>query len=221
MKIIAIAILTLGWSFGLCLAAETPKLANQTEEINYSIGYQIGSDFLAQGVSLSPAAMIRGIEDALGRKQPRLSAAQMHQTLAELKSRIVAGQRSKAEGYRGDGREFLAVNAKKEGVVELPSGLQYEVLRQGSGRSPQGSDRVRIQYRGLRLDGQVFSSSYQDGKATEMPVDQGVPGFAEALQLMQEGAKWRLFIPADLAFGEKGPLADQTVIFEVELLKIL
>ncbi|MHB8709474.1 MAG: FKBP-type peptidyl-prolyl cis-trans isomerase N-terminal domain-containing protein [Desulfuromonadales bacterium] len=206
-------------------AAEPLLLKDETDKINYSVGYQIGGDFKKQGVTLNREALLKGIEDAIGGKSPPLmSPLEMQTTLVELKKRILAEQdRQKAaqvEKYRGEGREFLAANAKKEGVVTLSSGLQYKVLTAGSGRSPAATDTVVVSYRGTLIDGSEFDSSFRDGKPGTFPLNSVIPGWKEALPLMKEGAKWQLFVPADLAFGERGPLADRAVIYELELISV-
>lgn len=124
------------------------------------------------------------------------------------------------ERYRGEGREFLQANAQKQGVVTLESGLQYKVIEEGSDRQPVVSDFVLVDYRGTRLDGAEFDSSYRNGEPLKVQVAKVIPGWTEALQLMKEGAEWQLFIPADLAFGERGPLADQTVLYDIKLIKV-
>lgn len=209
----------------LSVAAEPPGLDNDAARINYSVGYQIGGDFKRQDVSLDREALVRGIEDALAEEgTPLLSAEEMRKTLVDLKKRIVAEQNRRqtvtAEQYRGEGRDFLAANAGKEGVVTLPSGLQYKVLTAGSGRHPTLADTVTVNYRGTLIDGSEFDSSFREGKPATFPLNSVIAGWKEALPLMKEGARWQLFIPADLAFGERGPLADRTVIYELELLTI-
>lgn len=217
--------LALGLISTLSLATEPQALESTPDKISYSVGYQIGGDFKRQGVALNRDALIKGIEDALDEHgTPLLSPEEMKATLVDLKKRLVADQdRQKAaaaEKYRGEGREFLATNAGRNGVVTLPSGLQYKVLTDGNGRQPTLKDTVSVNYRGTLLDGREFDSSYRDGKPVTFPLTSVIPGWKEAIPLMKEGAKWQLFIPADLAFGERGPLADRTVIYELELLAV-
>ncbi len=148
----------------------------------------------------------------------------MVKTLQELKKKVVAAdtktRQALAEKYRGEGREFLAANAKKAGIVSLPSGLQYKVVQEGKGKSPKPDDTVTVHYRGTLIDGAEFGSSYRDDKPATFTISGTIPAWREALPLMKEGAEWQLFIPADLAFGERGPLADRTVIYEIKLLAI-
>jgi FKBP-type peptidyl-prolyl cis-trans isomerase FklB len=149
----------------------------------------------------------------------------MNAILVGLKKRIEASERDdrkqRTDQDRAEGREFLAANENQEGVVSLPSGLQYRVLRQGAGRRPDPSDRVKVHYRSTLIDGTEFHNSYERETGPETLHVSGVPrGLTEALQLMREGARWQLFVPADLAFGRRGPLADRTVIYEIELISI-
>jgi FKBP-type peptidyl-prolyl cis-trans isomerase FklB len=220
----AMVIIAVFLTSGICSAGDKPVLKSQNEKINYSVGYQLGGDFSRQGVELVPDALLQGIRDALAKKSSAISPEEMRTILVNLKKNIVAGQVTErqrlTEQYRGEGREFLAANAKKQGVVTLPSGLQYKVLKAGAGKSPTLKDTVVVNYKGTRIDGQEFDSSYRDGKPADIPLDKVIPGWKEALPLMKEGARWQLFIPADLAFGERGPLADRTVIYEIVLLTV-
>lgn len=210
--------------WGTCAADDKPLLQNETDRINYSVGYQIGGDFKRQDVDTNPRALAKGIEDAQRGAEPLMTPAEMRATLVELKKRIVKEEQQRrqqnAEKYRGEGREFLAANAKKEGVVALPSGLQYKVVAEGMGRSPNPTDTVTVHYRGTLLDGTEFDNSQRRGEPATFKLDSVIRGWQEALPLMKEGAKWQLFIPADLAYGERGPLADRTLLFEVELIAV-
>ena len=149
----------------------------------------------------------------------------MQAILVGLKRRIeTTGRKQKlqtAEKYRAEGEELLAANAEKEGVVTLPSGLQYKVLQQGTGKRPGPSDNVEVHYRSTLVDGTEFHNSYRGEGAPERLHVSGVTrGMSEALQLMREGARWQLFVPTELAYGRRGPLANRTVIYEIELTSI-
>lgn len=196
-------------------------LKDAMDKINYSVGHQIGGDFKDQGVEMRPEAMLQGIRDALQSNTPPLTKGEMRQVLLDLKKMVIEGEKVKQEKYRGEGREFLKANAAKEGVVVLPSGLQYRVLQAGNGPTPKAGDSIKVNYRGTRLDGREFDSTTRRGAPVVISLDKVIPGWKEALPLMPVGSKWQLFIPADLAYGERGPLADQTVTFEVELLEIV
>ena len=209
---------------GIAWANDAPQLTSERDKINYSVGYQIGGDFKKEGVELAPDLLVRGIRAALEGTQPALSPEEMRTTLMELKKKITAEQdkekRLAMEKYRAEGETFLAKNAKAEGVVTLASGLQYKVLKEGTGKKPTVKDTVTVNYRATLVDGTEFDSSIRDGKPATIPLASVIPGWQEALPLMKEGAKWLLFIPHHLAFGEKGPLADRTVIYEIELVSV-
>lgn len=216
-------ILTLGllavWGLP-ALAAEPASQPDEMDRINYSLGYQIGGDLKQQQVEIRGQMLLQGLQDAMQGEPTLLTKDEMRDVLVALKKKVLQLQSAQREQTLREGREFLAANAKREGVVVLPSGLQYQVLNAGSAKHPAASGRVRVNYLSMRLDGQEFDRS-QEGTPTEMPLSQVIPAWKEALPLMGEGAKWKLFVPPDLAFGERGPLADQTVIFEVELVKVL
>jgi FKBP-type peptidyl-prolyl cis-trans isomerase FklB len=208
---------------GICTADERPEIEGPGGRAGYSLGHQIGSDLERAGnEEIDPDALLRGLRDALQGKQPSISTEEMNAILVGLKKRITASERDdRKDRDREEGREFLAANANREGVVSLPSGLQYRVLRQGAGRRPDPSDRVKVHYRSTLIDGTEFHNSYQRETGPETLHVSGVTrGLTEALQLMREGARWQLFVPADLAFGRRGPLMDRTVIYEIELVSI-
>jgi FKBP-type peptidyl-prolyl cis-trans isomerase FklB len=211
-------------AFGPAIADEPLKFDNEATRMNYSIGYQIGGDLKKQGVELSPDAVRAGMQDALSGAEPKMSAADMKSALVELKQKIVAEQKQRAseqEKKRADeGAKFMAENAKKEGVVTTQSGLQYKVVQEGTGKSPGPKDRVTVNYRGTLIDGQEFDSSYKRDKPTTFGLDNVIKGWGEGLQLMKEGGKAQLVIPPALAYGDRGPLAQQTLIFDVELISV-
>jgi FKBP-type peptidyl-prolyl cis-trans isomerase FklB len=208
----------------VCLAAEPPALDSDTAKINYSVGYQIGGDFKRQGVEMQQEMVLRGIQDALSGAEPLMTQEEMQTTMAELGKRI-ADQRNREKQLakttaEKENMDFLLANAKKEGVVTTPSGLQYKVIEAGTGRTPKATDTVTVNYRGSLINGKQFDSSYDRGKPATFRVDGVIAGWTEALQMMKEGAKWQLFIPQELAYGERGQLRDKTLIFDVELLSI-
>ena len=225
MKKIITTVISVFLLYGLCFAEEKPDLNEEKDRVSYSIGFQIGGDMRQQGRDIDPDALLKGIEDALFAAEPQLSPAEMKSTLLEMKNKIEAEQRQQkqaaVEQYRGEGREFLAENSKKEGVVVLPSGLQYKVITEGTGKIPKANDTVTVHYRGTLIDGREFYNSRR-GKETPETFHVGavVKGMSEALQLMKEGARWQLFVPADLAYGERGPVGERAVIFDVELISI-
>ena len=202
-----------------CLADEAVKM-DAMDQINYSVGHQIGTDFKNQNVEMRAETLVQGIRDAVQANKPPMTKAEMRAVLLDLKKMVLASAQNDQERYRGEGREFLKANAAKDGVVTLPSGLQYKVLASGQGKSPRMDDQVTVNYVGTRLDGAEFDSSARHDKPATFPLKGLIDGWTEALQLMHEGDKWQLFIPADLAYGERGPLADQALVFEIELLEV-
>jgi FKBP-type peptidyl-prolyl cis-trans isomerase FklB len=216
---------------GRCHAVGDVVTGTDKDRTSYSVGFQIGEDLKKQTTDFDPAAFQKGVEDALTDAKPSFSKEEMRAALAELKTKIVAQDKaiqserraavsSNKEKYIGENRDFLAANSKNEGVVELPSGLQYKVLTEGSGKKPGLHDTVIYNYKGTLVDGTEFGSSYRNNKPDKQRVDGLIQGMSEALQLMKEGARWRLFIPSDLAYGERGPLADRAVIIDIELISV-
>lgn len=210
---------------GLCQAADKKELKNDTERINYSVGYQIGGDFKSQGVELEPDALVQGIRDALKQNMPLLSQEQMNATLVGLKKKIVADQqeikRKAAAENRKAGQAFLIENAKQKGVTVLPSGVQYKVLKEGSGGKPTLKDEVKVHYRMTHVDGREIGNTYVGGKPRTYPVAKAIPGLREVLQLMPEGSKWQIVLPTATAAGGRDPIDDMGVlIYDMELLSI-
>ena len=217
-------------ALALCLAlpaawsGEALNFEDETARINYSLGYQIGGDFKRQKVEMNPEAVVQGIRDALAGSEPQMSQADMTATLMELKQKVVAEQNTKKQlrenELLAEGKRFMQENAGKEGIVTTESGLQYKVLTEGTGKRPGPSDQVSVNYRGKFLDGREFDSSFKRGKPATFKLNGVIKGWAEGLQLMREGGKAQLFIPPELAYGKRGPLAHNTLIFEVELLSV-
>jgi FKBP-type peptidyl-prolyl cis-trans isomerase FklB len=210
---------------GISLADEKPQIDDAADRASYSLGYQIGGDLVRQTAEVDADALLRGLRDALSGTPPSIPPQEMQTILVGVKRKIETRAREKklqmAERYRAEGGEFLAENAKKEGVVTLPSGLQYEVMQAGTGGSPGPGDEVKVHYRSTLIDGTEFFNSFKgEGVPETLHVSGQIRGMTEALQLMREGARWKLFIPADLAFGRRGPLSDRTLIYEVELISI-
>ena len=206
------------------LAAEAFNLEEETNRINYSLGYQIGGDFKRQGLEMNAQAVVQGIHDALSGAKPQLSATEMRTTLMGLKRKVVSeqGKRNVVRDieYVAAGKKFMQENADKEGVVTTTSGLQYKVIEAGAGKSPGPASEVTVHYRGARIDGIEFDSSFKRGKPAKFKLNGVIKGWAEGLQLMKEGGKFQLFVPPDLAYGKRGPLAHRTLIFEVELISV-
>ncbi len=193
------------------------------DKFSYGLGMGIGQNLLSMGVEgMNIEDFVKGVSDILAGNKPALSHAEAQQVVTEHFKKLAEAE---YEAVKKAGEEFLAANAKKEGVVVLPSGLQYEVITEGTGKKPGAADKVECHYEGTLIDGTVFDSSIKRGETATFGVNQVIKGWVEALQLMQEGAKWRLFIPYNLAYGERGagemipPYS--TLVFEVELIKVL
>ena len=205
-------------------AAEPLKIENERDQISYSLGYQIGGDFKRQELDINADAVVRGISDALSDSTPLVDAKTMRATLVDLKRKVIelhqAQKAEQTEAKRAAGRTFLKENAAKDGVVTLPSGLQYRIITPGTGAKSGPHDNVTLNYRGTLVQGQEFDNSNRRKEPATFNVSGVIRGWTEALQLMQVGAKWNLYIPPELAYADRGPLADETLIFEVELLAI-
>jgi FKBP-type peptidyl-prolyl cis-trans isomerase FklB len=210
------------------LAQDKPQLKDQKDKASYSIGYDIGSTFKKQNVELNADALFAGFKDALAAKEAALSKEEREKTLEafqkEMMEKQVAASKEAATKNAAEGEKFLAENKNKEGVKTTASGLQYKVLKEGSGPTPKETDTVVTNYKGTLLDGTEFDSSYKRNEPMTFPVNRVIKGWTEALQLMKPGAKYQLFIPSALAYGERGAGRDigpnATLIFEVELLSI-
>ena len=197
------------------------------ERASYALGMDIGNSVQQFAVNLDREALVDGLFDALSKQEPRFSPEEVNELVMELLAKAqrenARHRAEQAETNMQEGEEFLAENKAKEGVVETASGLQYIVLEQGEGPSPVAADRVAVHYEGKLLDGKVFDSSY-DGEPAEFLLSAVISGWTEAVQLMKVGSKYRLFLPSDLAYGERGAGQDigpnATLIFEVELLSI-
>ena len=205
------------------LQTKVSELKERKDRISYSVGYQIGGDFRKQNTDIDPDAFLKGVKDALGKKNPNISPEEMSSILLKMKKKIVARQRFEQLEMRdqrlGEGKKFLAENTKKDGIITLPSGLQYKVIREGYGRTPGATDEVTVHYRGTLIDGTEFGNSYRKGRPETFHVNGVIRGLTEAFQLMKEGDKWQLFISADLAF-RRGMLANRTVIYDMELISV-
>lgn len=205
-----------------------PGLDSEKAKVSYAIGMAMASNFKKQSVEIDESAFEKGFRDAVS-GTTLVTEEQAHAILnayqAELRVKAQEKQRLAAENNKQAGEAFLKANQSKEGVVVLPSGLQYKILTAGTGPKPAASDTVNCNYRGTLIDGTEFDSSAKHGGPATFPVSGVIHGWTEALQLMPVGSKWQLFIPADLAYGERGAPGGQigpnsTLIFEVELVSI-
>jgi len=195
------------------------------EKISYAVGYTYYKN-LSKKYGLDVEAFFKGIEDGITNK-PRLNPLQMQEAMAAFQEQIKAKQRkkmlAKSLSNKADGEAFLRANKKKEGVITLESGLQYKVIKKGNGKSPKPEDTIKCHYKGTTIDGVEFDSSYKRGNPAVFQLNRVIKGWTEALQLMKTGGKWEIFIPSDLAYGDRqaGPIEPgSTLIFEVEFISI-
>jgi len=194
------------------------------EKISYIIGRDMATNLKKQGIDIESEPFVKGMKEVLEGKPSSLSQDEVQQAMMALQQEMAQKQNSAGSDNKQAGEAFLAENKNNEGVKTLPSGLQYQVLKEGSGKSPSASDTVTTHYHGTLIDGTVFDSSYERGQPATFPVNGVIAGWTEALQLMKEGSKWRLFIPSNLAYGAQGAGGDigphSTLIFDVELLSV-
>ncbi len=224
----------MGWSLLWAQEKETTlkepvKLDTVNQRGSYIIGHNIGGQLKREGVEIDLDALLLGIGEAMAGKKmgiPPKDAQAVMQEFGRLAQEAQAEQKKNAGGKNlADAKKFLADNAKKDGIITTKSGLQYEVIKDGEGATPKATDKVRTHYKGTLLDGTVFDSSYDRGEPAEFPVGGVIKGWVEALQLMKVGSKWKLYIPPDLGYGERGAGEDigpnALLTFEIELLDIV
>ena len=203
-------------------------LKTESEKFSYIIGLNMGQNFKAQGETLDPALVARGLTDANNGSKPLLNAQEQQKVISNVQQKIQQKQQQNvalsADKNAVAQAAFLAKNKTKQGVITTASGLQYEVIKPGSGASPSATATVTVNYEGKLLDGTVFDSSYKRGQPATFAVNQVIPGWTEALQLMKPGAEYMLYIPADLAYGKNGIPGtippNSMLIFKVELLSV-
>lgn len=224
MKLKMIVILGFLFFVSQVQAQETLVLKNQKDKVSYIIGMDIGNNLKKQLVDVDLNILAKGLKDALTGAKSLLTEKEIQETMTAFQKEMMAKKEEVAKQNKKDGEAFLAENKKKEGVKTLPSGLQYKVVKAGTGKKPKSTDTVTVHYRGTLINGTEFDSSYKRGQTVSFPVSGVIPGWTEALQLMEEGAKWQLFIPSNLAYGEKGAGnvigPNATLIFEIELVSI-
>ncbi len=231
MRVFVIAVLSLAL-FTVPAFAEDKKVMSEKEKLSYSLGYSQGSStagFLkAQGVDVDTKTVTEAFKAGLTGQQPALTQQEMHDIITNFQKSVNAKHAEIMKGLsdknKKEGEAFLAENKKKPGVVTTASGLQYKVLKEGKGQTPKATDTVKVNYTGTLINGTEFDSSDKRGMPAVFQVNKVIAGWTEALQLMKVGSKWKVFIPAKLAYGDKGagPMIgpNATLIFEVELVSI-
>lgn len=232
IKILFALLLSLSFSLSFAQKKSKQKASDKDKDkktfntlidsVSYSIGVSIGKNIKDQGFDTINADLLAlALKDAIGKKTLLITPENAEKVLQNYFTNM---QQQKSEKNLKDGAKFLEENKKKAGVVTLPSGLQYQVLKEGDGSKPKETDKVTTHYHGTLLDGTVFDSSVERKQPATFPVNGVIPGWVEALQLMKVGSKWKLFVPSNLAYGERGAGGaigpNETLIFEVELLEI-
>jgi FKBP-type peptidyl-prolyl cis-trans isomerase FklB len=224
MKVKMIVILGILLLVSQVNAQENLALKSQKDKVSYIIGMEIGNNLKKQAIDIDSNILARGVKDILSGAKPLLTEQEVQEIMIAFQKEMMAKQSEVAKKNKAEGETFLAENKKKEGVKTLSSGLQYKVIKAGTGKKPKSNDTVTVHYRGTLINGAEFDSSYKRGQPVSFQVSGVIPGWTEALQLMEVGAKWQLFIPSSLAYGEQGAGGDigpnATLIFEVELVSI-
>lgn len=224
MKIQLLSCITLCLLATPAMSADVAKLETDKQKLSYAFGYNVGQKIKQEISDLDEAAFGQAIHDAMTETASRLSSAETQTIVADFQKKRQEEIQKAGEKNLKDGKEFLAANKKKKGVVTLPSGLQYKIIKSAKGDKPTASDSVVAHYRGTLINGKEFDSSIARGEPATFPVAGVIPGWQEVLPLMPVGSKWQVFIPSELAYGARGPGGligpNETLIFEIELLKI-
>lgn len=226
MKLPVYALL-LGLAAAPLLAAEgAPNLADKKERISYYLGVNFGSNIKKEDLEVNLPTVIKGLEDSLA-GNPKMSEEELRAALVELQAQVMTNRQLRAEANKAAGEKWLEENSTKPGVKKTASGLQYKIIEEGSGESPKANDEVMVKYTGKLIDGTEFDSTdKRGGQPAKFRVDRVIRGWSEGIQLMKKGAKWELYIPAGLAYGERPPRnstipANAALIFEVELVDVI
>ncbi|MBA2650914.1 MAG: FKBP-type peptidyl-prolyl cis-trans isomerase [Tatlockia sp.] len=237
MRLVAVAVMGLAMSTTIAASAATDaatkapsatSLTTDMDKLSYSIGADLGKNFKKQGIDINPAAMAKGLQDGMTGGQLLMTDQQMKDVLNTFQKDLMAKRTTdfnkKADENKVKGESFLNQNKSKEGVVTLPSGLQYKILQKGDGALPTKDDTVTVDYTGTLVDGQVFDTTENTGKPATFKVSQVIPGWTEVLQLMPTGSTWEVYVPSNLAYGPRsvgGPIGpNETLVFKIHLISV-
>lgn len=229
MKMKLVVVATMGLFVSSAMAAtDVTTLKTNADKLSYSIGSDLGKNFKRQAIEINPAVMAQGITDAMNNGKSLLTDAQMKEVLAQFQKDIMAKRAAefskKSVENKTIGEKFLSENKAKSGVVTLASGLQYKIIKNGSGVKPTKEDMVTVEYTGHLINGEVFDSTAKSGKPATFKLSQVIPGWTEALQLMPAGSTWEVYVPASLAYGDRnvgGPIGpNETLIFNIHLISV-
>lgn len=226
MKLVAVAI-SMAMSTAIA-ATDGTVLNSDIDKLSYSIGSDLGKNFKRQGIDITPSIMAKGIQDGMSGAPLLLTEDQMKDVLSKFQKDLMAKRTAdfnkKAEENKAKGDAFLAQNKGKTGVVALADGLQYKIIKAGTGPKPTKDDTVTVEYTGRLINGEVFDSTDKSGKPATFKLSQVIPGWTEALQLMPEGSTWEVYVPASLAYGSRsvgGPIGpNETLIFNIHLISV-
>lgn len=220
IRIVLVCVTTLGFA----ASALAQDLTTQKEKFSYTIGYQMGLSLTRPGMELDENVVIKAMRDALTGADPAMSRQEMDVAIANERKIMQGKIKEQAAANLARSQEFLEKNKQRDEVTVTDSGLQYEVLSEGDGAQPTASDTVVVNYKGSLIDGSVFDSSYERNTPATLPLNGVIKGWQEGLQLMKEGAKYKFYIPSDLAYGEKGAGdrigPNEALVFEVELIDV-
>jgi len=200
------------------------KPSTEKEKFSYTLGFQIAQGFKRDGLDVDTNSMGQAIQDVMNNKAPQLSPDEMRATMESAQKKLLAARTAKGEQAKAKGKAFLAANKKKKDVKTLKSGLQYKVISMGKGKQPAADSSITAHYKGSLIDGREFDSSYRRNQPATFNVGQVIPGWKEVLPMMHEGDKWQVFIPSELAYGERGQGQtigpNEVLIFDIELIKV-
>ena len=209
---------------GTALAAET-EISTDKQKLSYALGIYFSQGIAQQDVELDAPAFLQAIEDALLGSDLKLSPGEIQQVLDQYQRQLTAERAAAADSNQAAGEKFLRENGEKKDIVKLPSGLQYRVIRAGSGPSPAPDSSVKVHYQGTLINGTVFDSSYERGEPVVLTLNRVIKGWQEALPLMTVGSKWQIYVPSELAYGQRGAGnsigPNETLIFDIELIEIM
>lgn len=224
MKLVTAAVMGLAMSTAMA-ATDAASLATDKDKLSYSIGADLGKNFKAQSIDINTEALAKGMQDSISGTQLILTEEQMKETLSKFQKDLVAKRTAevnkKVEENKAKSDKFFAENKTKEGVITLPSGIQYKIIEAGKGAKPSKEDTVTVEYTGRLIDGTVFDST-EKAKPVSFPLDKVIPGWTEAIQLMPAGSTWEVYIPPQFAYGTRGAGQkigpNETLIFKIHLI---